>query len=524
MSWIGARRERRKGGRRHEIARPAQSRMRLSEALGAIEHELISDGSFSDRRIMGVTSDSRAIEPGFVFVAIRGAREDGRNYIADAIAKGAVLVALDRELEDRFGSRSFSVPIALTGDSRRALGAISDLFYARPSADLDLVGVTGSNGKTTTTYLLEAVFRAAGRAPARIGTNGYALAGAEYEALNTTPESSDLNRMLREHLDSGGDSAALEVSSHALDQGRLYGIRFKSAIFTNLTRDHLDYHKDMDSYYQAKSKLFSEFELGAAIVNIDDRYGAALADAIRESSRPMRGYGMNERASIRCVNSEKRAWGLKFDALIGSKTLPIESSLVGGHNIYNILGAIGAALESGVDHDSIARGVKSLRSAPGRFERIDEGQSYDALVDYAHTEDALSKTLSAARRLAQGRLIALIGCGGDRDRGKRARMGRVASELADILIVTSDNPRTEDPDSIIDDILAGIDLSRRGKESLVRIVDRRDAIYEATRIARAGDLVAICGRGSERYQTIGASKVEFDDRLVARSAIKDHVN
>lgn len=462
--------------------------------------------------IAGVTSDSRKVQPGWAFVAIQGSRADGHAYITQALAGGAVALVVDRPLDLSSATR---VTCLRVSDTRQALAHLAAAFYGHPSHQLCLVGVTGTNGKTTSTYLLEAVLQAHGSTPGVIGTVTYRYAGHEQPAGQTTPASEDLQRLLRQMVDGGVSHCIMEVSSHALAQDRVWGCRFAAALFTNLTQDHLDYHEDMSAYYAAKARLFTTYQPGVAILNRDDPAGEKL---LRDTQAPVITYGFSPEADVGIERLEMDANGITLTARVQQQRCSVRSRLIGRHNVYNILGALATArgLELNLERASV--GIEQLRTVPGRFERVDAGQPFTVLVDYAHTDDALRNVLHAARGIATGRVIVVFGAGGDRDRGKRPRMGRVAAQYADIAVITSDNPRTEAPMTIIRAIEAGYLQSGQASPYHV-IADRTHAIYEAIGLACAGDVVVIAGKGHEAYQLIGSERIPFDDRQVAMEAL-----
>jgi UDP-N-acetylmuramoyl-L-alanyl-D-glutamate--2,6-diaminopimelate ligase len=402
---------------------------------------------------------------------------------------------------------------------RRALALAARNFYCRPDERLALTGITGTNGKTTTSYLLDSVLRAAGYATALIGTIEYHLAGRVLPAVNTTPESLDLVRLFVDLEKAGGTHATMEVSSHALELGRVYGLHFHTAVFTNLTRDHLDFHGTIDAYFGAKKKLFEG--AGAppprvAVLNRDDEYARKLNPP---AETEIYWYGLGQDATLRARNISSGFDGLRFEAQFRKARIPISSPLIGKINVYNILAACGAALSYGIDPETITRGIADLQAVPGRFERIDEGQPFTVVVDYAHTDDALRNVIAVARGLEPKRVITLFGCGGDRDRTKRPLMGRAAAEGSDLVVLTSDNPRSEDPIAIMNDALVGIQ-----RTNVPRIVepDRATAIARAIQEAREGDIVILAGKGHEPYQILKDRTIPFDDRAVAREVLRKY--
>jgi UDP-N-acetylmuramoyl-L-alanyl-D-glutamate--2,6-diaminopimelate ligase len=466
-----------------------------------------------DAEIAALAYDSRRTQPGSLFFAIQGEKADGNAFVAAAIERGAVAIASDRPAPAEHRSRWVRVQ-----NARRALSAAARAFYGRPDERLTLVGITGTNGKTTTSYLLESIFHAAGTPCGVFGTIEYRFAGRTLPAVNTTPESLDLISHFAELVESGGKAAVMEVSSHALAQERVWGIKFLAAVFTNLTQDHLDYHKDLDHYFQAKRRLFEG--LGTpppelAVINSEDAWGKQLLDA---GSPHVITYGMNSSAQVRVKQSSLLPDGIHATLATPQGAVEISSQLLGRANLMNILAATATAVGLEIESDKIAEGIAALRIVPGRLERVDEGQPFLVLVDYAHTDDALRNVLSTARGLARHRLIVLFGCGGDRDRAKRPLMGEAAGSLSDLAVLTSDNPRSEDPLRIMSDALVG--LQKTGKPYLAEL-DRRQAIRTALEQAREGDVVVLAGKGHETYQVLKDRTIPFDDREVARAVLRE---
>lgn len=499
--------------------------MKLSLLLEALEvREFRGD---PDMEIAEIRYDSRMVRPGDMFVAVKGHALDGHDFVDDAVAKGAGAVVAQRL------PSGFRGPAAIVvEDSRRALSRLAARFYGRPWENMTVVGVTGTNGKTTTSYLLESILGAAGFMPGVIGTIEYRFGGRCIPAAVTTPESLDLMRTLRWMADAGATHVVMEVSSHALDQGRIRDCPVDVAVFTNLSRDHLDYHGDMDSYFQAKSILFrglGKERLNGrerAVVNLDDPRGGELAALARA---PVFTYGLGPDCDLKAeaIRFDRRGLSAILDAPGGK--FAVHSPLLGRYNVYNILAAAGAALCLGVDPEDVAEGVGRLEKVPGRLEPVKNARGLFILVDYAHTPDALLKALEAVRPLAKGRLITVFGCGGDRDRGKRKEMGLAAGQNSDLVIVTSDNPRTEDPHTIISQVEEGVsesgmaplqDAESAGDGAGGYLVepDRERAIHVAVAAAGPEDLVLIAGKGHEDYQIVGMHKRPFDDRVVAGAA------
>jgi UDP-N-acetylmuramoyl-L-alanyl-D-glutamate--2,6-diaminopimelate ligase len=484
----------------------------LDELVRGLSYELLQGSTTCS--LVGIASDSRKVRPGWAFVAVPGAKVDGHVFIAQALSQGAQVLVVDRPLD-----LSSATPITClrVSDTRQALAHLATAFYGHPSHQLRLIGVTGTNGKTTSTYLLEAVLQAHDLTPGVIGTVTYRYAGHEQPADQTTPGAEDIQRLLREMVDAGVSYCAMEVSSHALAQHRVWGCQFAAALFTNLTQDHLDYHADMPAYYAAKAQLFTTYQPGVAVLNGDDPAGQRLR---RETSAPVITYGFSSASDVGVEDLEMDASGIRLTARIHRQHVSVHSRLIGRHNVYNILGTLATAKGLGLDLELAVQGVERLATVPGRFERIDAGQPFCVLVDYAHTDDALRNVLQAARGIATGgRIIVVFGAGGDRDRSKRPRMGRVTAQYADMAVITSDNPRTEAPMEIIRAIEAGYrDI---GQASQYRVIeDRRRAIHEAIGLACPGDVVVIAGKGHEPYQIIGGKRFSFDDRQIAAQALQ----
>ncbi len=467
--------------------------------------------------VTGIAYDSRAVTPGAVFVALKGQHADGVSFAKQAIERGAAAIVSEQPAPP-----DIRVPWAIVEDARRALAVLATTFYRDPSGEMRVVGITGTNGKTTTAYLIASLFEAAGVQCGLLGTVAYRIgpgADGTREAARTTPEAPDLQALLREMVDRGCGACAMEVSSHALSQHRVEGLRLAAAVFTNLTRDHLDFHADMDDYFRAKRRLFEMLPRDApSVLNIDDPRGASLVDA---GGRPLT-YGINRPADVAPGPLSYSLEGLDFDVRTPAGAVHVRSKLVGRPNVYNILAAVSTAVALSLPTDAIERGLRSLDGVPGRFQVVSGASDrVTVVVDYAHTDDALRNLLETARPLATGRLITVFGCGGDRDRTKRPLMGAVASRLSDLIVITSDNPRSEDPSRIIEEVQRGItaDTVREGAPRPLAIVDRREAIAKAIELARPGDVVLIAGKGHEKYQAIGSRVLPFDDVAVARDAL-----
>jgi UDP-N-acetylmuramoyl-L-alanyl-D-glutamate--2,6-diaminopimelate ligase len=453
---------------------------RLAAAVGAVDVVGRAPVELSD-----LAYDARAVTPGAAFFCVRGAQADGHDFAADAVAAGAAALVVERTLD-------IPVPQVVVGDTRIAMAPAADEFFGRPTETLEVAGVTGTNGKTTTAVLLFAILAAAGRRPGLVGTIEARVGGERRGVKRTTPEAIDLQRLFREMLDAGDRSAAIEASSHASALHRLDRVRFAALVFTNLSHEHLDFHADMEDYFQAKRRLFFD-GVPPAAVNIGDAYGRRLAADLPDAL----------------------TFGFADDAAVGPSALDgIDLKLRGRFTAENALGALAAARLLGIDDDVSARGLESVRGVPGRFETIDEGQSFTVLVDYAHKPVALETLLRTTRELAAGRVLCVFGCGGDRDREKRPQMGRIASELADVVIVTNDNPRSEDPQAIIDAIVSG------AAGDVEVEPDRAAAIARAIEAARDGDVVLIAGKGAEQGQEFADRTIPFDDRESAREALR----
>jgi len=463
--------------------------------------------------IHGLAYDSRQVTPGDVFVALKGLKVAGADFAADAIRRGAVAVVADRPAET-----PTSVPWVVVPDARAAMAAIAAEFYGHPSRSMQVVGITGTNGKTTTAYLLRAVFEAAGKKCGLLGTVSYSVGSQELPASRTTPEAPDVQRMFRQMVDSGCRACVMEVSSHALALRRVDETVFAAGVFTNLTRDHLDYHGDMESYFAAKRRLFEMLPPGApAIINIDDPRSEALRKIV---SAPVT-YAINKPADVTPGPLTLTFSGLEFDARTPKGAVHVASRLVGRPNVSNILATIAAASALDVPAAAIERGLTSLAGVPGRFEMVSSSaDDIVVVIDYAHTDDALKNLLETARPLAERRVITVFGCGGDRDRTKRPLMGAVAARLSDIVVITSDNPRTEDPARIIEEIKRGVPPASDRAAATFAIPDRKEAIQFAIRKAEPGDLVLLAGKGHEQTQLIGSTELPFDEAAIARDALE----
>jgi UDP-N-acetylmuramyl-tripeptide synthetase len=470
-----------------------------------------------DAAVADVTHDSRQAREGTLFVAIKGETADGHRFIDDVMRRGAVGVISENDKPAGFSGAWLKV-----SDARRAHAKAASAVFGEPSSQLDLVGITGTNGKTTTTYLCFTLAEAAGAKPAMLTTVEYRIGDESEPAVRTTPESSDTNRFLRRAVDSGCRMAVMEASSQAIHLRRCDDLEFRVAIFTNLTRDHLDYHGTMENYFDAKKELF-DGRIGTppkvSIINIDDEWGVKLADDLRLRRQRVVTFAQNRSADLTAEDVEvSLARGTSFSLRTPAGNIAISSPLVGNPHVYNMLAASAAALELGYGLDAVAAGLNNCAGAPGRFERVANERGLAVVVDYAHTDDALLNTLQTARALTAGRVITVFGCGGDRDRTKRIPMGKVAAENSDLAIITSDNPRNEDPMAIIREIEKGVEPTGKTYEV---ISDRREAIRRAVSLAEPDDVVIIAGKGHETYQIIGNDKFHFDDREIAAEAIAD---
>jgi UDP-N-acetylmuramoyl-L-alanyl-D-glutamate--2,6-diaminopimelate ligase len=500
--------------------------MKLGQILkGLADYELLGD---LQQEITGVVCDSRLAHPGSLFVAVRGHKEDGHHYIQGALQRGAAAVVAE-EIRD--------VPVSVArvrvSDSRRALSRLALQFYENPFKGLSLIGITGTNGKTTTTYVLESILKTSGASPGVLGTINYRFAGRKHPASVTTPESLDIIRLVREMADRGASHVVMEVSSHALDQGRVADCPFRVAVFTNLSRDHLDYHKTMNQYFKAKSRLFSDLlreeEPGpkpTAVINLDDSWGEAL---VSETRADLLTYGFKEKCQVRADSLRADKKGLAFRLITPAGERKIRSPLVGDFNVYNIMAGSAAAVAMGISLDAVAEGVEALKTIPGRLESVRNRAGLPLVVDYAHTPDALLKSLKALRPHVRGRLITVFGCGGDRDKGKRYDLGLTAGRESEVVFVTSDNPRSEDPLAIMEAVEKGVVEGGPVKKSWPpedRSVtgvyfmepDRRDAIRKAVSLAGGEDLILIAGKGHEDYQIIGNERTHFSDQEEAALA------
>ena len=484
--------------------------MRLKDVLAGLP--VTADGGAGAVEISGLAYNSKAVRPGFLFAALPGAARNGMDFVAEAVANGAVAVL-----------SSWPKPPAVTtawvqaADAREALALAAANFYGHPSDAMTIIGVTGTKGKTTTTFILEEILRAAEKAPGLVGTIEYRRPGWRTAAPRTTPESSDLQALLREFLDAGVSHCVMEVSSHALEQKRVWGVSYDVAVFTNLSGEHLDYHRTMEAYFEAKKKLFFlDHKKVAAVVNWDDPWGQKL---VAELPMTTVTFGLEPAAIVRAAKYAFSEDGIDAQVTYPGGVMRVQSILVGRHNLYNLLAAIGAALALGLAPADIAKGITALKGVPGRFERVPNRRGFQVVVDYAHTDAALESLLMTAREFKPRRLILVFGAGGDRDRDKRERMGRVAARLADWTVVTSDNPRTEDPLDIIAAIEKG--FTKEAVRAYEVEPDRRKAIVRALAAANKGDIVLIAGKGHEDYQIFKDRTVHFSDVETAAEILRE---
>ena len=486
--------------------------MRFAKLLTAAGVEVIARSGDADVR--QVVSDSRRAQAGACFVAIRGAAADGHDHIAEAVAMGASAIVCQTP---RPAGMPSDVALACLGDTAAAAGPIAQAFRGWPARKLTAIGVTGTKGKTTTTYLIRHILGHVGRSVGLVGTIHYEFAGRRLPAPNTTPGAVELAELTAQMVAAGVTDMVMEVSSHALDQGRTAGVDFRAAAFTNLSGEHLDYHHTMDRYLAAKRQLFEGLAPGAfAVLNRDDRCSTALAGATRAD---VLWYGIDPPADVQARIDGIDSRGTRLELTYRGKSAPVVSSLVGRHNVSNCLAAAGVCLSLGLPLAEVAGALSRPLCVPGRYQRVPSAGPFDVLVDYAHTDDALDNALGAIRPLTAGRLIVMFGCGGDRDRAKRPRMARVAQRRADRIILTSDNPRTEDPHRILDEVLAGFDAEGRAKLQVE--ADRHAAIALAVAQAGPDDVVVLAGKGHEKYQDIGTQRIHFNDAQVAESILAE---
>lgn len=489
--------------------------MRLENLLRSIDDASVVGNP--DVEITGITYDSRKTSPGSLFVAIQGLTTDGHRFIVDALNAGAACVVLQKNEADNESFLQRNAVKVIVKDSRKALAKLSGVFYNFPAKKLRLIGVTGTNGKTTSTYLIKSILESAGEKVGLIGTIENKVGGESIPAERTTPESLDINWMLHKMVEAGATSAVMEVSSHALALDRVHGFDFDIAVFSNLTHDHLDFHKTIDEYLRAKKSLFDGLRKSdaKAIYNLDDRFGSRMIEDCRARKYA---YGLNPGVDIRAENIALSIERAQFEIVHNGKRFGVSSNLIGKFNVYNILASASAGIALGIETDIIKAGIENVKTVRGRFEQMYLPNGAVVVIDYSHTPDSLKKCLETIRDvllLAEGsrkmaKIITVFGCGGDRDRTKRPKMGRIATELSDVTIVTSDNPRSEDPEKIIDEIIVGVNR----EAEVIRESDRREAIIKGLRIVQRGDVLLLAGKGHEDYQVIGGRKFHFDEREI----------
>lgn len=485
--------------------------------------DIIETSGDTGIKITGVAYDSRKVKPGLVFVCVVGFKTDGHNYVSGALEAGASAIVAQRPVQVPEG-----IPLIIVGDTRKGLALMGATLAGHPSRKLAMIGVTGTNGKTTTTFLIEEILKEEGHKTGVIGTIMNKIGERVFPVTNTTPESLDLQLLLKEMLDDGVTHVVMEVSSHALDLDRVAGVEYDTAVLTNITQDHLDFHENMDNYLAAKTKLFAGLDVHMGnkktrnkkekygVVNIDDPNSGRIIEATKGTVLT---YGVKKDCDIRAVNIGLKSGGISFDVLTPKGDIYLSLHLTGLFNVYNTLAAVAVGLAEDIKLESIKKALESVKGVPGRMEKVDEGQEFTVLVDYAHTPDGLDNIIKAAQAFTKGRVITVFGCGGDRDRTKRSIMGEISARLSDYSVLTSDNPRTEEPLSIISQIEEGVRrVVDRGKYSI--IPDRREAINYAIRMAKQGDVLLIAGKGHETYQLVNDQVFHFDDREVAREILK----
>lgn len=485
--------------------------MLLDALLKGIEYNVIAGDTGVD--ITGIAYDSRQVKPGYLFICISGFKTDGHLYVEQAVESGAAAILVEKDIGAYEG-----LTIIKTDNGRRALSVVANNLYGQPTHDLYVIGVTGTNGKTTTTHLIQAILEEAGLKTSIMGTLYARVDDKTMDFGRTTPEALEIENFMRISRDNGARYAVMEVSSHALDLYRVDKIEFNVAVFTNLTQDHLDYHQSMENYKAAKQKLFTMIPPGEgnlAVVNLDDSYAH---DFIRAAKIPVITYAINCESDVKAVNVKSSMKGSTFTVRYKDQTINIKMKLIGLFSIYNALAAIAVGLGEGISPAIIKSALEKVEGVPGRFEQVDLGQDFTVVVDYAHTPDGLENILRTGRGLTENRLITVFGCGGDRDRGKRPIMGEVAATYSDFCVVTSDNPRSEDPEAIINDIVPGLDKVKDSRYAIIS--DRREAIRHAIYLARKGDLVIIAGKGHETYQLVKDQVLDFDDKKVAAEVLK----
>jgi len=484
--------------------------MKLQKLLGYLQPIFPYNGE--NPEITSIENDNRKVQKGSLFICIKGYTVDGHDFAKSAVTNGAAAIVAERPL-------SLDIPVIIVKDTTRAMAVLADAYYGQPTKSLHLIGITGTNGKTTTSHLIERIFADAGEKTGLIGTMYTKIAEKMLETKNTTPESLTLQKTFNQMVNAGVSLAVMEVSSHALDLGRVHGCDFDVAVFTNLTQDHLDYHKTMEEYKRAKSLLFSQ--LGNTFDHTKPRFAVLNADDpasemfSRSTAAHVITYGIDQKADVQAINIQMTPKGTNFDLVIDGATYPVQMKLIGKFSVYNVLASIAAALVSKIKIKNIIHSIESVEGVAGRFELVHAGQDFTVIVDYAHTPDSLENVLKTIQHFARKKIVVVVGCGGDRDRTKRPLMAQIACKWATNPILTSDNPRSEDPLEILKDMENGV----KGETYKV-IPDRKEAIFTAVREASAGDVILIAGKGHETYQIIGNIVHDFDDRLVAREAIE----
>lgn len=482
--------------------------MKLAKLIEGLEYEVLKGNL--DVSINNINYDSRKVKDGDMFVCIKGFKSDGHNFIDAAINNGAKVIVCEDEADVKDG-----VTLIKFEDTRKALAKIGAKYYDNPCDKLNIIGVTGTNGKTTTAFMIKNILESCNEKVGLIGTIANYIGDEKLETERTTPESLELQELFRNMVDKGVKYCVMEVSSHSLALDRVYGVDFEVGIFTNLTRDHLDFHKTFENYYKAKYQLFPRSK--TSIVNIDDKYGVRITEDLqKENIEKFITYGIKNKADIMAKNEKLENMDILFDLVTKDKTERVLLPIPGEYNIYNALGAISACKVLGISLDDIKEGLKHV-VVPGRCERAARGHKlpYEIIIDYAHTPDGLENILKTAREFTRGRLISVFGCGGDRDKVKRPQMGKIGTDLSDIAVITSDNPRSEEPDSIIDDIISGIE-----KDNYIRITNRHEGIEKAMEIAEEGDVIVIAGKGHETYQILNTGTIHFDEREVIEEILK----
>ena len=485
--------------------------MKLSEVVQGID--IIDQYGNMEVDIKDIVYDSRKVTPGCIFICITGFKLDGHLYIEEAIKKGAVAAIIERDVEVD------GIPLIKVADTRKSMPIIGSNFYNHPTETLKLIGITGTNGKTTTTYLIESILEQAHKNTSIIGTISIKIGKVEVPSSRTTPESVDLQQLFREMLDKDMEYSVMEVSSHALDLGRVDNCSFRIGIFTNLTQDHLDYHKNFDNYREAKKKLFYK-TTHANIINVDDKHGRIIAEEIKDLKTKLITYGIDSNADIMAKNIEIDVKGIRFTLVTPKYSIVIQNKTPGRFSVYNCLAAAAVAYSEGIDKDIIKEGLYNLENVPGRSEVVNIDKPYTVIIDYAHSPDSLENILNAVRQYTKGKLITVFGCGGDRETEKRPMMGEVAGRLSDYCVITSDNPRSEEPDSIIKQVEQGISSTNC---DYICIENRRDAIKFALTMARKDDVVVLAGKGHETYQELKEGKIHFDEREVIRELLREEV-